>query len=415
VKILIITGIIALFSVSNSLASETDVKVNIDGNYYYCSLNMDSYLNPENVLTLDRNRLNMKTETIMKYISNPIILNLGIRYFYNPPFAFDEDRAFLDRRNIIFFDEAKITWNVMDNAVITFGRQKFFWGPGFIKNPINVLNPPTDFRNPFFRLEEKSGVTSITGSVYSERTTITLALIPNMFKERYSQEYTIGKENIEDSITALKVDTVVLNTDLSFLLYMQEGEIPKFGLAFSRIINDVGIHGEALLQKGSHRKYINLDLPQVIEERYRDSDRLFGDYIIGLRYRSDSGHDLLVEYYRNDSGYNNKERDEFINLIKNQRFLGIGNMLFWEDTLRKNYLFFRVGLSEILPKLSLELLSVFNIDDRSFLAGSGLQYRVSEKVEAYMNIRTLHGNKESEFGMIPSKYTISSGIKVSLI
>lgn len=407
--------IIALFPGTNLFASEAEIKMDIDGNYYYSYPNKDSYLNPENIRDMDRGRLNLKAETTMKYIISPINLNLGFRYFYNPPFVFDEDRAFPNRRNIIFLDEAKITWDVRDGASLTFGRQRFFWGPGFIKNPINVLNPPTDFRNPFFRIEEKSGVTGVAGSLYSEKITITGVVIPNIFKERYTQGYTLGEEVSKDSISALKLNGIAWNTDFTFLFSMQEGKVPKVGFAFSRIVKDIEIHGEALFQKGNHRRYINLDLQQnILVEKYRDSERIFGNYLVGLRYRSTSGHDFLIEYYRNDSGYNSKEKDEFINLIKDPRFLGIGNMLLWEDTLRKNYLFFRIGLSEVISRLSLELLSVLNMDDRSFLAGAGVECRVSEKFKAYMNIHTLYGNKESEFGMIPNKYTISSGIKVSL-
>jgi len=415
VKVLITMAIIVLFTVSNLFASEAEIKMSIDGNYYYSHPNRDSYLNPENILAMDRDRLNPKSETTMKYDINPITLNIGLRYFYNPPFAFDEDRAFPDRRNIIFLDEAKVIWDVQDNASLTFGRQRFFWGPGFIKNPLNVLNPPTDFRNPFFRIEEKSGVTGIAGSLYSDKITFTGVVIPNIFKENYTQEYTLGKEVSKDNITALKLDVVALSTDFSFLLSMQEGETPKFGFAFSRIVKDIEIHGEALLQKGRHRRYINMDSPQnILVEKYRESDHIFGNYLVGLRYRTTSGHDFLLEYYRNDSGYNSKEKAEFINFIKDPGFLGIGNMLFWEETLRQNYLFFRAGLSEVMSRLSIELLSVLNMDDRSFLIGAGLECRLSEKLNAYINIRNLHGDKESEFGMIPSKYTISSGIKVSL-
>jgi hypothetical protein len=412
-KILLI-GIILLLPVSNLLASEEEFKtdVDIDINYYY-SYPRNSYLNPENILSTDRNRLNFNAETSMKYSIKPMVLSFGLRYFYNPPFSFLEEKAFPDDKNIIFLDEAKIRWDIKDNASFTFGRQRFFWGPGFIKNPINVLNPPTDFRKPFFRLEEKSGVTGITASFYSESTTVTGVIIPNKFKEKYSQEYTLGSENKKDTIGTLKVDTIILNTDTTFLLAMQEGESPKYGFAFSKIIQDVEIHGEMLLRKGSRRRYINSQT--FIEERYKDSDRFFGSYIVGLRYRSPSGHDFLVEYYRNDSGYNDKESNEFISLIKDQRFAGIGNIIFWQDTLRKNYLFFRAGLLDILPKLSIELLFIYNMDDKGYLIGSGLEYRVSEKVKAYLNTRYLSGSKKSEFGMIPNKYTISSGIKVSLL
>lgn len=405
-------SIIVLLPVSDLLASEAEFKTNVDVNYYY-SHPRDSYLNPDNILSTDRNRLNLKAEASMKYSIKPMMLNVSLRYFYNLPFAFHKEKAFPDERNIIFLDEARLTWDASDNASLTIGRQRFFWGPGFIKNPINVLNPPTDFRNSYFRLEEKSGVTGIAASFYSESTTVTGVIIPNKFKEKYSQEYIIGNESTKDAIGALKVDTIMLNTDTSFLLAIQEGESPKYGVALSKIIKDIEIHGEILIQKGSRRKYIN---PQtIVEERYKDSNRLFGNYLIGLRYRTPSGHDFLLEYYRNDSGYNDKETDEFINCIKDQRFIGIGNSIFWQETLRKNYLFFRIGLSDILPKISIEFLSIYNMDDKGYLMGSGLEYRVSEKIKAYINGRYLNGSKESEFGMIPNKYTISSGIKVSLL
>ncbi len=410
----IILCIIVLFPVIDLAASETEMKASVDGNYYYSYPNRDSYLDPGNILGVDRNQFDLKSEATIKYKANSITFDLGFRYFYNSPFVFVEDRAYPDSKNLIFLDEAKVTFDVRENAKVTVGRQKFFWGPGFIKNPINVVNPPTDFRDSFYRLEEKSGVTSISGSLYSEKTTLTGVVLPNTFDEKYSQEYVLGKDQTRKSIVALKVDTVLTTIDLSFLLAKQEEETPKYGAAFSKIIDDVEMHGEALLQQGSRRQYVNQSSAPVIEEKYKDSSHFFGNYLIGLRYRSTSETDFLIEYYRNDSGYNNKERDDFVNVIKDYSFLGIGNMLFAEDSFRKDYLFLRVGLSDVLPRFSLELFTVFNMDDRSYLTGSGLKYRVSERMEAYTDIRTLHGSKESEFGMIPSYYILSAGIKISI-
>lgn len=413
-KILVMACLIALLPAFNALASELDLNANIDGNYFYGHAR-DSLLNPGNTVDVGRNRLDLKVEPVLKYIAKPITAYLDLRYFLNPPFFFDEERAFPNASNHIFLDEAKIVFNIEENASLTLGRQRFFWGPGFIKNPINVLNPRSDFRNSFFRMEEKSGVSGISGSVYSEKMTITLAVIPNVFKEKYSQAYTLDEESTEKVITALKVDTVLLNSDFTFLLSSQ-GYKPKFGFAFSTIFKDFEIHGESLLQRGRERRLINPNSFQdPADESFTDSGRFFGQYLIGIRYRSTSSHDFLVEYYRDDSGLNGRETDVFISLFRDPRFLGVGNRFFFANNLRRDYLFFRIGLSDTPSKFSHELLAIWNIDDMSFLIGVGSEYKISEKVSAYINFRSLNGRRESEFGMMPNNYTLSSGIKVSFL
>ena len=405
-----------LLSPIAAAAGKTNISVNMNGNYFFEQLNKDSVLNPGNALDVESNVPNMRSDISAQYGNGEFNVKGAARYFLNPPFPVENSHALPSDRNVIFLDEANVEWKKDYEFKVVLGRQKFFWGPGFIKNPINLLNPPTDFRNPYFSLEEKSGVTGLSAAYYSGNWSITGVIVPNFFQEKMTQSYAIGGNTEGDYIAALKFDTLALGGDLTAVLYKIRTEKPEIGFAFSKMAGNVEVHGEALFQQGNRRIYIDPDDPEdPFQESFRNSDRIFGKYLIGLRYRSISGYDFLIEYYRDDTGYGSEQRDEFIDLLNDQRFLAPGNQLFWEDTLRRDYLFLRVGLTDILPKLSLNLLSVINLDDGSVLTGSGLEYRISEKLKAYTDIRTSCGSEGSEFGMIPASYTISSGIKISII
>ncbi|MCK5829427.1 MAG: hypothetical protein KAH20_03915 [Methylococcales bacterium] len=203
------------------------------------------------------------------------------------------------------------------------------------------------------------------------------------------------------------------NSDISSYFFI--GERPGVGFNFSKSMNDNWIlYSELSFRDGRDKLYTNA---------LKSNKDVYSDGLIGSNYAFDNGLNVYFEYWRNSSGYRQKEWRHFLNETQ----VGIDHFRIPNDLLglpllgringglrprllRKNYLFSRLSYS-VDQIADLSLVYVYNIDDSSQFLRALIEREFSGKYSAGFQIEQFIGHDDEEFGMRPASTNFTLYLK----
>jgi hypothetical protein len=185
--------------------------------------------------------------------------------------------------------------------------------------------------------------------------------------------------------------------DFSPIAYAEEKKRPKLGLNLSSTIGEnLEVHGEASLQKGTYRYYVNQTDPGYYEfiQKRRESEQFYPKVLVGGQYTFSDNTNLILEYYHNQEGYSSSEWRDYFEFLKlgGERYkdesrcvsyLLLGNTYFNLTNFRQNYLFLRMSKPNIMDLFEISSNNIYNLDDASLLMNVKIDYQGMQDLSVY--------------------------------
>ncbi|MFQ5864501.1 MAG: hypothetical protein ACE5IW_04640 [bacterium] len=243
-----------------------------------------------------------------------------------------------------------------ERVQITLGRQRIAWGTGFAWNPTDLLNP---FNPAAIELEEKAGVDAVHVSV------------PLGALSRFEAAYAPGRNRLKSSL-AFRVSSNFIGYDIS-VMGGNFRNAKVLGGDFAGYIGGAGFRGEfAYTWKPGHSNYFRA----ILNADYNFPNDIY----------------TFVEFYFNGQGSTNKKDYDIYALLSGQTF-----------NLAKHYLAASVA-KNLTPLISLNFYGIFNLNDKSYLAGPALTYSLATNLEIAVSAYFFIGASDSEFGAQKNSY-----------
>jgi hypothetical protein len=386
------------------------------GSFFYQSsyykVNQASFLNPHNdILKLpgSDDKIQIKFDFYSWFGEN-----LGFYLKDRASYLIGENKS--EFENIL--DELYLEINPSESLFFNLGKENITEGVGYAWNPTDFLaglegiDQAKDTRE---KREEREGVICLKSEYFLPHLTLTAVASPRM--ESWGQK--------AEARALVRVYALMKDVDFSLIAYAEEKKRPKLGLNLSSTIGEsLEVHGEASLQKGTYRYYLNQTDPGYYEfiQKNKESEQLYPKVLVGGQYTFSDNTNLILEYYHNQDGYSSSEWRDYSEYLKfcGERYedeslyfsyLLMGNAYFDPTNLRQNYLFFRLSKPNILDLLEISSNNVYNLDDASLLMNVKVDYQGMQDLSLYFLGNFFLGDGDSEFGMFYQSYTFSAGVE----
>lgn len=286
------------------------------------------------------------------------------------------------------------------------GKKSYMWGKGYAWNPAGFVNRLKDPNDPEEALEgylttEVDFIKSFAGPL---RTIAFTTLILPVWHEVNEDFGEMNNVNF-----AAKLYFLYHDTDIDFILYTGESRSTRYGLDFAKnLAPNFEIHGELAYIPHQKSPILQND-GSILTEKYQEFS-----YLFGLRYLSENDITSIIEYYHNDAGYTEEEMTRFFEFIedcKNQFFYSSSESFlerarskslqgYGRPQSGRNYLYMRFTQKEPFDILyfSPGLISIFNLDDKSYSIIPELVYTGFTNWELRLRFAYLNGGKFTEYG-----------------
>jgi hypothetical protein len=288
----------------------------------------------------------------------------------------------------------------------TLGKTTLKWGKGYAWNPVAFLDRPKDPTDPElaregFVVASADYIKSFSGPLRTF--SFTPALVP--VYEHINED--LGK--IEGLNFAAKAYFLYYDTDIDFIFLGGASKTTRYGMDFSRnISSNFEIHGELAFINDHEKKFI--DETGAVYDREFDAT----NYLLGLRYLTESDETYIFEYYHNATGFTESEVGDYFSYIDQgydryrltgddsllQRASRVAGSNYNQKNPMKDYLYLRASKKEPFDLLYLtpSVTSIFNLHDKSFSLGPELLYTRFKNLELRLRTTFLIGDTYSEYG-----------------
>lgn len=293
-----------------------------------------------------------------------------------------------------------------------FGKKTLNWGKGYAWNPAAFLDRPKDPNDPElsregFIVASADYTKSFTGPLK------TFSFTPVLVPAYSGVNDDFGE--VDHLNGAAKLYFLLYDTDIDLMFLTGGSRTTRYGFDFSRnITSNLEVHGEFSLING-YQKRVTDSNGIVRETKYSAKN-----YLLGLRYLTESDTTFILEYYRNGTGFSAGEMEDFYSFIdtaynryiikKNASQLYRANALlqggYGRTNPAKNYLYFRVSQKEPFDLLYFTpaVTLIANIDDKSFSITPEVMYTGITNLELRLTTGFIAGTRGSEFGEKQNDY-----------
>lgn len=440
-----------LFACCLPAYGEIELGGDLENKVTYAPIDKESIINPgntfgltevtlENVFRLKMNLDLAENANARVWLSHNYI-PLGKIFFSQLP---ESERRLLETvygplsLGSLDLEQAYIDLGFWDTVYIRTGKQLIPWGTGFVWNPTDNFNPA---KNPIDPTAARVGVNALSidlplGNV------LTFSAVG------------LPQEKMEDTIAAGKVLVNLFDLyDVSVSIYGGKGRRTITGFDFAGQLWEIGLHGEGSLTQGSDILRLEKGSVKLLKggekvgeaETYSlkspDGERLYPRFVVGVDYTFPWGTFALVEYYRNEDGYDDGEMAAYTNFFKlvkrgieeapdltglDQSTLDefghsetrinnaypIALSYFSPGRMRKNYIF--VHLDQVLlDTITLNADTLWGLDDMGIVAMPSINISVAENVTLTLRSDIVSGEADVEFSLIPFSYAIGMGLEVN--
>jgi hypothetical protein len=307
--------------------------------------------------------------------------------------AFDDSReshsegrlyeGYLNRK-----ESSELSWEL--------GKRAIKWGKGYAWNPVGFIERAKDPTDP--ELGREGYVIAAADWVHSRSGDLkTIGFTPVVLpvRENLNDEY--GAQ--ESNNFAAKLYLLYRDIDIDLMLLSHGTRPGRIGADFSlNLASHIELHGEWAFTPDNPKRLIT-DSGLTVEEE--DSH----NYLLGLRYLSESDTTWIIEYLHQDQGYNEEEMDAFFErlatspqpeaLIENAQQAG-----YLRPTPMRDYLYLRASQKDPFDWLytSLALTAIGNLDDGSYLLMPEFSYTGVKNLELRLRLSSLGGDEATEYG-----------------
>lgn len=291
-------------------------------------------------------------------------------------------------------------------ATMEIGKKVVKWGKGYAWNPVGFIARTKDANNPEESMEGYIGagvdlVKSLSGSLQTIALTTVILPVYGDINEDFGEE-----DNVN---LAAKLYLLYHDVDIDLLWFSGNSRSTRYGLDFStNLASNFEIHGEIAHIPRQTQKVLDHD--KVIQIREITST----NYLLGIRYLSESDITTIVEYYHNDSGYTEQEQDRFYQLVgdADQLYQATGDDSLYNQASSvskggygqpqsgRNYLYTRVTQKEPFDWLYFTpgFTAIVNLDDESYSFSPEMIYTGFTNWEARLRLAFLEGSNFSDYG-----------------
>jgi hypothetical protein len=286
------------------------------------------------------------------------------------------------------------------------GKKRMKWGKGYAWNPAAFFDRPKNPNDPELALEGMVVVSldyikSFSGAL--KTLTLTPVLLP-VFNNINDDQGEVNTINFGGKLYLLLYDT-----DIDLMFLTGRGVEDRYGMDFSRnLVSNLEIHGELA--------YLPEYTKTVLDREGTDSQKTCAgtSFLLGVRYLTPNNLTLILEYYRNGSGYSSAEMGNFYYLVEQayqtylitgddselNRLGGASGQTYRTFAPMQDYLYLRASQKEPWDILYFvpAFFGIYNLTDNSFSLTPELLYNPVTNLELRARATILVGKGGSEFG-----------------
>jgi hypothetical protein len=298
------------------------------------------------------------------------------------------------------FYEAYLQAQPDDRLSLELGKRALRWGKGYAFNPVAFLERPKDPNDPDlsregFSLASLDYVRSFDGALRTLALSTVLLPVDGQTNDEFG-----GRDDLN---IALKLYLLYRDTDIDILLRSGDSRPNALGLDFSRnLSSNFEIHGELAWFEDRPVSVLNSDNSLGT----RNARPL--DWLLGLRYLTESDTTWIVEYYHNGSGYSGSEMRQFYDLARAaagdpalRAAAGTAQKVgFGTPQPMRDYLYLRVTQKEPFDALywNAGLTAIINPHDHSASLTPEVSYTGIDNLELRGRAALLTGGRNTDFG-----------------
>jgi hypothetical protein len=329
------------------------------------------------------------------------ILRQGIGAFdFRTNSDVQRDQLAHDHDNSLF--EAAYSIRPSPGFTLEAGKRALKWGKGYAWNPVGFVERPKDANDPQlaregFAMVDADWIASPGGDLQTVAFTPVLLPVGNDVNSDFGSS---GHVN-----PAAKLYLLYRDTDIDFAWQGKGSRPARFGMDFSRnLASNFEIHGEWARILESPRQVTNA--AGVVTNEVGNAT----SYLVGARYLTAADTTYIAEYYRNGTGYSEREAGQFYELVDTafatgnnalmQKALSLSQGSYGRPNPGKDYLYFRVQQKDALGIVYFApaITAIMNLQDRSYQLTPELQYTGFANVELRARLLLLHGGSGTDFG-----------------
>lgn len=250
------------------------------------------------------------------------------------------DPSRVDARPFVVFSEAFASLEPLDHLVLTAGKRRVVWGPGFAASATDVLMPPRDPTEPS---SQREGALLVAVDAPFPTFTLTAMFLPKVLDEVAGLPRVLYVDELRDELryaAVLRGYALVLDADVNAWVVHsnlwdddRQDQLRAMATFARTIFGAHGVHLEGQLKRGSGRRYANdeclpedLDLlacmrggTPILEQKRADEDRVHLELLAGWRFMFDDDAVLSAEWLYQSDGLG---AEEFEDLVLLQRKVG---------------------------------------------------------------------------------------------
>lgn len=301
------------------------------------------------------------------------------------------------------------------------GKRVLRWGKGYAWNPVGFVERAKDPSDPElsregFVMAVADVVRSFDGPVKTVALTGVALPVAGDINDDYGSD--------EDKVNlAAKLYLLAWDTDIDFVVLGEGSRTARYGIDFSRNITaNFEIHGEWAYIVDAQKKFT--DANYDIHTTTADTQQ----FLLGLRYLTDSELTIIAEYFHNGGGYDSDEISAFADLaaagIDAYDATGSTTLLDKATTLANaGYGKFTPGTDYAYLKLSQKdpfgwlyvtpaATTIVNLNDGSLQFSPEVTYTGIDNLSLRLRGTVLAGGEGDEFGEKTTQWKIELTAKV---
>ncbi|GAK51108.1 hypothetical protein U14_02350 [Candidatus Moduliflexus flocculans] len=314
-----------------------------------------------------------------------------------------------NRKNVTRIDEAFIDWKGGD-WFVNIGKRRVNWGHAMAFNPVNVIVPPRDPRNPEQTTE---GQPVLWGSYGWNSGSLNLY---------YTRDF---DQNWESDLNRWGARLNIVEGEFDGSFYYFDGEPYRdgrdyerlFGVSFSaNLLAGATLYAEAAGTRHNYRNYYDAN-GLAAQHDHVTVQAVIGSYILidpeSVLSFWNGDANVIVEAYYNGSGYSEKERKQYFEALARAFQRGDSTVLEdYELTGMNQFYALATYRNSFKERYAFELTGLL-AQDWSVSAQAQIEYALSDYIKLTAITRHNQGSDDSEFGNAPIANTIECQLEIN--
>lgn len=309
--------------------------------------------------------------------------------------------------------EAFLSVKPAPSLTIDVGKRALKWGKGYAWNPVAFVDRPKNPDDPDLNLEgfvvvSADYIRSFEGPL--KTLSVTPVIIP--VSEHVNDDF--GETTHLNA--AGKVYLLLYDTDIDFLFLSGASRSRRYGMDFSRnITTNLEVHGEYARINDFTRSFIDVD--GTTHQTVSDAT----NWLLGLRYLTEKDTTYILEYYRNGTGFTEREMEDYFTFVHSaydsylspgndttllQKAAAVTEKSYGRPNAGREYVYLRVSQKEPFDLLywTPALTFIVNVEDRSYSLSPEILYTGITNLDVRLNTVVLAGARLTEFGEKQNDY-----------